>query len=347
MTERRNGGLLGMINRLWQKMSRPKPRQQRRAKERISDHEVEEARRVNLAHLIESLGYKPRWFSAEKAMFSSPLREEKTPSFTVSYFKGRWGWKDWGTGDSGDTISFVQAYYGLSFIEAVRKLNGGTYSSIPSSAPPPSARSEYDEDKIKFVRKLHSDRTSLMSEKERLIIRLYFEDKGVAFYPEMAVVTYHSFRDKKSFVAIPMPHARCIKGLECREIGGTDRKTLGNKTLWFLSRKSSKVLVTESILDALAGEIVLSDNSLSLLSINGVGNVGKLDGVLAKLRPKEVLLALDNDHPGREAQKTAVRIASRYADRVIEIDHHVRAGAKDLHKLLPPARQATPVARAE
>ena len=347
MTERRNGGLLGMINRLWQKMSRPKPRQHRRAKERISDREVEAARRVNLAHLIESLGYKPRWFSAEKAMFSSPLRVEKTPSFTVSYYKGRWGWKDWGTGDSGDAISFAQAYYGLSFIEAVRKLNGGFSFNVPSSAPAPSARSEYDEDKIKFVRKLHSDRTALMSEKERRIIRLYFEDKEVTLYPEMAVVMYHSFKDKKSFVAIPMPHARCIKGLECREIGGTDRKTLGNKTLWYLGRKSSRVLVTESILDALAGEIVLSDDTLSLLSINGVGNVGKLDGVLAKLRPKEVLLALDNDNPGREAQATAVQIASRYADRVIEVDHHIRAGVKDLHKLLLPARQAKSVAKAE
>ena len=339
--------MLEKINRLWQIMTRPNPRQHRRAKERISDREIEEARRVNLAHLIESLGHKPRWFSAEKAMFSSPLREEKTPSFTVSYYKGRWGWKDWGTSESGDTIAFVQAYYGLGFIEAVRKLSGGTNLSVPSSAPAPSARSEYDEDKIKFVRKLHSDRMSLMSPKEHRIVRLYFEDKKVIFYPEIAVVMYHSFKDKKSFVGIPMPHARCIKGLECREIGGTDRKTLGDTTLWYLGRKSSKVLVTESILDALAGEIVLSDSTVSLMSINGVGNVGKLDGVLAKLRPKEVLLALDNDAPGREAQIAAVQIASRYADRVIQVDHHIRAGVKDLHKLLLPAQQSTPVAKAE
>ncbi len=298
----------------------------------IPNREVEAARAVNLASLIEHLGYKPRWYSSEKAMFKSPLREEENPSFSVSFYKGRWVWKDWGTGETGDSISFVMAYYGLSFPEAVRKLTGGSITP-----PPRSASVKYDADKIDFVRRLYADRMKLMSEKEARLIRGYFSERGVKYPPEMGAVIYRSFREKKTYLGIPIPHAGCIKGLECRELGGDSRKTIGHKTLWYLHRNSPTILVTESIMDCLAGEIVLGRQSApppSLLSLNGVGNVSRLAGVMEKLRPQRVLLALDSDLPGREAQEVAKKTIKPLCGEVVEINHHIRKGCKDLHRLL-------------
>ena len=40
-----------------------------------------------------------------------------------------------------------------------------------------------------------------------------------------------------------------------------------------------RFLVTESILDCLAGDIILKDKDMSLCALNTVTNVGKLEGL--------------------------------------------------------------------
>ncbi|MFA5183163.1 MAG: CHC2 zinc finger domain-containing protein [Syntrophales bacterium] len=342
MTTEGSGGLMGLITRLWKRITQPPTRQSSRS-HRVTDRNIEAARRVNLVTLIESLGYKATWHGSEKAMFSSPLREENNPSFSVSYYKGRWTWKDWGSGESGDVIKFVKLYYGIGFLEAVKKLTNGV--SYATSMPPPQKSNSHDYDKVEWVRNLHKERMTLMTSGDRATIRRYFEEQGVRLYDEMACVMYTHFKEKKSYVAIPITHADNLKGLECREIGGTARKTLGHKTLWVLRRQSSRIMVAESILDALASEIILNDDTLTLCSLNGVGNAEKIGDVLSMLKPREILFALDNDEPGRAAQRTATKIAARYCDRVIALDHHVKAGVKDMHKLI--TRQPARAARAQ
>lgn len=339
MTTEGSGGLMRAITRLWHRITRAQPtRQSSRAHHRVTDRDIEAARQVNLVALIESLGFKATWHGSEKAMFSSPLRSEHNPSFGVSYYKGRWTWKDWGSGESGDVIKFVELFYGVCFLDAVKKL--GNSVDIPS-APPQQKPTLYDTDKVSWVRNLHKERMILMTSGDRATIRRYFEERGVRHYEKMACVMYTHFKEKKNFVAIPMPYTENLKGLECREIGGTDRKTFGHKTLWVLRRPSPLVLVAESILDALASEIILNDNTLTLCSLNGVGNAEKVGDVLSMLKPRKTLFALDNDEPGRAAQRTAMKIAARSCDNVIALDHHVKAGVKDMHRLLitrQPAR---------
>ena len=91
----------------------------------MAEADIEEARNTNLSAYIQSLGYKPQEQNAggTKIMFLSPLRDEKNASFQVSLYNGRWTWKDWGTGERGDAISFVEAYHGVSFTDAVNMLN--------------------------------------------------------------------------------------------------------------------------------------------------------------------------------------------------------------------------------
>jgi hypothetical protein len=66
----------------------------------------------------------------------SPFREERTPSFSV--FAGGCAWKDFGTGEGGDTITFIERAEGVSTAEACAKII--TYAGGDSPQPTPHTR---------------------------------------------------------------------------------------------------------------------------------------------------------------------------------------------------------------
>ena len=57
--------------------------------------------------------------SGSNIFYKSPFRQEKTASFCVNNEKG---FHDYGSGWHGDIISFVQELYGLTPIDAAKKL---------------------------------------------------------------------------------------------------------------------------------------------------------------------------------------------------------------------------------
>jgi len=308
---------------------------------KVTDREIESARLVNLMVLIERLGMQATNKREDKATFLSPLRSETSPSFTVNYYRGRWTWKDWGSGDSGDAISFVQSYYNLDFLEAVKKLNGD--SSYDFTPPPPqavAAAAARKAESAEWVRNLHKKKTGNVRPNELAMMKEYFAQKGVKYHEEMGCFVYYQTKENRKFVAIPTPFAENISGIECKEIGGSNRHTVGDKGVWLL-RRSRRAVVTESIMDALAAEIVLDDETLTLISINGSGMTEYLPDLFNELRPEELLFAMDNDAPGRGAQQKAMQIALAFCNKLQVIDDHVRAGVKDMHKLIElraPAR---------
>jgi len=54
---------------------------------------------------------------------------DKTPSLKV--YDGDRGWHDFSSGKGGDVISFVQEYFNLSFLDAVKKLNDDFRLGLP------------------------------------------------------------------------------------------------------------------------------------------------------------------------------------------------------------------------
>jgi hypothetical protein len=268
-------------------------------------------------------------------MFLSPLRAENHPSFWVSRYNGSWRWKDWGTEEQGDIIKFVELYHGVAFPDAVRMLLEEDYPIAPVIGN--ENRNEDIEEtrlkKVSWIRKFYSDNTLLLDDRNIQGIRNYFESKGVRYYPSMGCICYYSFRDKRYFIGIPIPFPEKIRGIECRELQGERKKTLGCKTLWVLKRETSRVLVAESILDALAGEIILNDDKITLCSTNGICNMEKIGKMVEQYRPEEMFFALDNDEPGQKAQEKGIEIVKPFS-KVHVVKDHIKAGLKDLHKLL-------------
>ena len=56
-----------------------------------------------------------------KASCRSPLREDKNPSWGIFHRDGQWLWKDHGTGESGDEVTFVEQLQSCSKAEAMRR----------------------------------------------------------------------------------------------------------------------------------------------------------------------------------------------------------------------------------
>ena len=302
---------------------------------------IEQAKRINLISFLEQLGFRPSWQSGERAMFFSPLREEKNPSFYVQRFDGCWMWKDWGTGEKGDIINFIELYYGIDFAEAVRRLDPLQTATGRGVLSPEDLRTSQspktckrDSREVGWVKEFYRKRAIKMNVHKMEAVRNYFLRRGVRYYSEMKCILVNDWKEKRVYVGIPVPLPLKMRGLELREIDGDSRKTWGRKTLWLLKRNPRRVLVTESVLDALAGELVIGDDSITLCSLNGVCNVDQLGDLFVQYRPREVIMALDTDEPGRKAAQEAIDIAKRHLVPVVEFTDHLDAGVKDLHRLL-------------
>jgi len=300
----------------------------------ITDDDVKRVKQdINLREFcISVLGCK-----ALRGNLSSPFRHESNPSFSVSYYNGEWRWKDWGEPDesksTGDIISLVQLVYNVTFIDAMKYLM--KYEFPAEIYKREKELEEVDKtEKVEFVRKLYF--TSLLPNNNITEVNSYFSNMGVNYYPEMGSVIRVDFKEKISQIITPLPNPQKLRGLEYRGIGKKVRKTLGIAALWFLARDTKRMLITESILDSMAGEIILDDYSLSLVALNGVGNVGKLVHLVGQYRPEEVYLALDDDEPGRKSCDEAMKIIAKTtpATAMYIVEDHKKAGAKDLYRTL-------------
>lgn len=72
--------------------------------------DIEQARQnLPLPELMEKMGFG----EFAKSSVRSPFREEKSPSWGIYEFGGRWRFKDHGTGEGGDEVDFIERVEGL------------------------------------------------------------------------------------------------------------------------------------------------------------------------------------------------------------------------------------------
>jgi DNA primase len=100
------------------------------------------AAQVDLVRLIEADGIEVRRGKA----FCPFHANENTPALSIYHRNGRWNYKCFGCGVSGDAISWVASREGITSIEAARKLGGLEISTpkpsgkrVPKAEPPKPA----------------------------------------------------------------------------------------------------------------------------------------------------------------------------------------------------------------
>ena len=83
---------------------------------------IEEARRADIVDYLAKLGHEPSKIKGSDYWYSSPLRNEKTPSFKVNRKLNRW--YDHGLGKGGNIIDFAILYNNCTIGEFLRQLSG-------------------------------------------------------------------------------------------------------------------------------------------------------------------------------------------------------------------------------
>jgi len=320
------------------------------------------ARQVDLIAYLRTHGHQPAYARKNTALFHSPLRDDRHPSFSVFYKDGAWKWIDYGTSERGDGIDLVMQLTGLEFQTAVKELLG-QWRATPMDAAPDNPRRMYSP---RAIRRLYHRYQAAMTAEHRFCLQQYFLQREIAFPDGLGLIylTLRVHRDDTPVpyvgIPVPSPQPRLMTGIECRALEDQTidkqyaRRTLGDKTLWIVRRPARSILVTESILDCLAGNQLLQ-NRTSLCALNSVTTIDQLVPCMQQLRPSTIYLALDNDPecttapttarrrppPGPAAQQNATDALVHAGFRVVEVQHHREAGVKDLHKLLK--RDATPI----
>lgn len=65
-----------------------------------------------------------------KEQYMSPLREEKSPSFTFKQYGNKIIWRDWGTGLFGDAFTLVCKLYDCNFHEALHRIDNDLHLGL-------------------------------------------------------------------------------------------------------------------------------------------------------------------------------------------------------------------------
>ena len=83
---------------------------------------------IGIREYLLRRGLQPHRETATHGMFLSPLREERTPSFSVRYDKGLW--YDFGLGEGGTLLQLVMRLEGCGLAEAIRRLGKGSADEV-------------------------------------------------------------------------------------------------------------------------------------------------------------------------------------------------------------------------
>lgn len=244
-------------------------------------------RRISIRAYLAARGILPRWERGNRGMYLSPLREERTASFSVSYDKNLW--HDFGTGEGGSIIDLVARMEGCSEVEAARRLAAGEHGTLVpihvealrTNEPTPS-------------------RLTILSDRELTHPALLGYLTGRGIYPAIARTYCREVRytiGGKEYFAIGFRND--AGGWELRNPRFKGSSTPKNITT--LDNGSDTAMVFEGFIDFLS-YLSLKANPAPAIDtsvLNSITNLQKAVPFLA--RHRIVHAFLDNDDAGRKA----------------------------------------------
>jgi len=294
----------------------------------IDENALDLARTVDLPSFLEmELGLTPVTFDGNGRFYLSPFGEEKTPSLHVSYRDGVWLWFDHRSAlrTGGDAIALLRRL-GYSFSDSVARLSrfNGWYDRggiTRKKLMEPSNNRKEESSAGKLEKALYAREVHARLPDSGSTVKSYFTDRGLAYYPEIEARLFVDFKHSTKYITIPVPYPSDLRGLELREYFPASmemsadfrkkRKCYGIKSLWVYKRNPRRLLVTESVLDALAGENLFDLQDATLVALNGVGQAAEIERLLKCVKPEEAFVAVDNDGPGCEAGRIIKGILER------------------------------------
>ncbi len=261
----------------------------------------EQANQIPLTRLLKDLGFSPVQELQRSWIYSSPLRQEKTPSFKVNLSRNLW--VDFGDGEGGTVVSFVMRYYQVGVSEALQKLNAlyatDDISSLRLQALPSFSQEEACSSKVDIHKITDITAPALMG---------YLESRAIA--PSLArryLKEIHYVTHGKHYFALCFENRS--GGYEVRN--KYFKGSFGKKDVSWLSAESRHVAVFEGFFDFLSAlawknRDVLTTN---ILVLNSTALKQRALEVITDLQMERTYLYLDHDQAGRETSDFFLRYA--------------------------------------
>lgn len=111
---------------------------------------IKEAKEIDMVEYLAQVGYYPTKIQGQNYWFSSPLHDEKTPSFKVNRKMNRW--KDWGNGQAGNLVDFGILYHQCSISDFLQKLTGSlAYHPLATRQTDTADQNDDEKEKIRVL----------------------------------------------------------------------------------------------------------------------------------------------------------------------------------------------------
>ncbi len=258
---------------------------------------------IKITHIIDYLdakGFHPVKIKTGTAVYFSPFREEKTPSFNVNLRKNVWF--DFGPGEGGNLVKLVMMLENNSMKEALEKLKGNYISTLARDLPP------FDENEhIRITHTRPLQRPALIKYLNSRRISILFSAK----YLREANYTVHS----RKFFALAFKNDR--GGYELRNKlfkGGSSPKYFTT----IPGADPSRVSIFEGFMDFLSACTYYDQIPVcKTIILNSLSFLPRIEGELKKA--ETVNLFLDNDKAGRAATQKFLESHSHARDRSSEL----------------------------
>lgn len=253
---------------------------------------IQQAKAIQIVDLLQSMGYKPTHTTSggNEVWYCSPLRKERTPSFTVKVSDNCW--KDFG-GSGGNILDFVMEHEQTDLRGALAFLHN-KYASITSATA-----------EIRKVRKSNNDNSIILEKVQPLQYKVLLDqlaEKGIRsglakLYLQEA---YYTNGGKRYF-------AYCMKN----DRGGYELKNkyfkgaTGGKGITTLQgTDSARVTIFEGMTDflsALAHYNILAFQTDVIILHSLSFLPGLIEDIKKTRKYKTAFMYLDNDDEGNKA----------------------------------------------
>jgi hypothetical protein len=268
-------------------------------KKRFEDNEIATAKQVSMIDYLAKKGFEPDYTRSGRAWYKSPLRSEKTASFSVSEKDNFF--IDFGSCQSGDTIQLASHIRGVSFVDSVKHLIGGIEGNTFSFHCP----SKYKDmpETVKLSTTLNNVKDFDTS---KSITGYVVDQRGISKdiakeYLKEYYFTLAGQTRQKFGVCLG---ANILGGFNINcgyKIDGHWFKSVipSNAPNIIRNPDSNKWYIFEGLFDFLSWMTInkYSKHPFNIVVLNSVANIEKL-GVLNE---SELLCYLDNDKAGKEA----------------------------------------------
>ncbi len=263
--------------------------------------DTEKLKTIEAETVLNALGL-PYEKTGDRLMALAVYRDENTASISIQNRNGKWLWKDFGNETGGSWIDLVMSALNLNYIEAIRFLNNIENAEIDND----KKNFSFGRQKEKGLKPNGIEITAVTEIKDHELID-YLHSRAIHFIPDwLKQINYSVIKNNKTYLNSAIGIQNSVGGYTLRN--KKIKMNIGKSAYSLFSKDFQKqlVFVVEGVFDGLSVAEKMKDRLCDLIILNSANN---LNGFVLEILSnyKNIILALDNDEGGKEAENKIIR----------------------------------------